>query len=82
MKIKELLVSEEQWTKGMLTRGHNGVAKQWCLLGAIVQCYSDEEIKAIAAKIHTEVGPNITGYNDAPERKFSEIKALVEKLDI
>lgn len=64
----------------------------FCLIGALAKCYQDFENRMDAKnKIREAIGdvdsnksvrPSIINYNDAEERTFEEIKALVERLDI
>ena len=97
MKMKELLDSEEKWTKGTYARDKRGKgispicsnAVCFCLLGAIEKCYSSEKKEnldyAVISKIRRHLNlrtGTIACWNDAPERTFEEVKSLVEELDI
>lgn len=67
----------------------------WCLGGAVLRCYSHKNItqrekiivklqKVLNGKLDRvkEHGNPISGWNDFPGRKFEEVKALVDELDI
>lgn len=93
MKIKELLDSPEKWTKGYWAKTKEDenispldiYASKWCLVGAVRFCYQNIEYNVLArikeALNNFSVG-GLTEWNDAPERTFEEVKALVNKLDI
>lgn len=93
MKIKELLTDESKWTKGAFARtidnaqicSASQLAVCFCLQGAMFRCYTIlDEFRVTRIKILKELrsGDSIASWNDAPERTFAEVKALVEKLDI
>jgi hypothetical protein len=90
MKVRELLDKPEKWTKGWWARDSKGrmvifdtTAVSWCLVGAIEECYSYSERRAIDLKVQEALlVSRIDIWNDAPERTFEDIKDLVEKLDI
>lgn len=92
MKVKELLRIGSSWTKGTFARTYGDwpvtvdspLAIRYCLSGAISKCYPHpHEGRIIADKVRTELNKNsIVGWNDAPERTFSEVRELVERLDI
>lgn len=90
MKIKELFTNETKWTQGAFSRTKNGRlsfannpnAACFCLSGAVFKCYEAKDHGTIEEKIRKEIGTNIVTWNDAPNRTFEEVKALVEKLDI
>lgn len=98
MKVGELLSTAAQWTKGAPSRDkrgkalcemyHKGAVK-WCLSRAIKHCYVPDTAEcavvreAVCNYLHKENETYyIVGWNDAPERTFADIKALVEALDI
>lgn len=88
MKIKELFTDSSRWTKGALARDINGEftdidhGYSFCLSRAIYKCYPYDS-KLIIFKIKPKLKePLIVNWNDAPERTFEEVKALVEELDI
>lgn len=93
MKVKELLSDESKWTKETYARSSDGKptawfnqdAQCWCLLGAINLCYggnSLDKLGMIRYALGLEFLSNAVDWNDHPNRTFSEVKALVEKLDI
>ena len=87
MKVRDLFSGPEKWTKGEWARDKEGRptcsnAFCWCLIGAIFHCYKDEDYPEICEKIDNEGIDNLMQWNDAPERKFEEVKELVERLDI
>lgn len=93
MKTKELFDKPEKWTKGHYSLMSNGEpclpfmgdAVCWCLAGAVHFCYQDNyKLRdAVFKTIDNSLGYlTISEWNDAPERTFEEVKALVEKLDI
>lgn len=67
-------------------------AVSWCLVGAILKCYDINQIDSIFKEVCKEIGSEHTGYsyscnniidyNNSPNRKFKDIKKLVNKLDI
>lgn len=93
MKIQELLSSPEKWTKGLNAKdkqnncvspwSENAVC--WCIYGAILKCYS-ESLKTTEEMVEKATYASgwqvLSAWNDAPERTFEEVKALIEKLDI
>lgn len=87
MKIKDLLTDESKWTKNTFARNEEGsptILQQgtcWCLLGGVRFCYLDgqETETKIRDKLNVD---SIALWNDAPERTFSDVKKLVEELDI
>lgn len=91
MKIKELLSDASRWTQHAFARDTIGrniytnaeEAYSYCLLGAAMKCYPPTTPARILIKIKEEIEcESILDWNDAPERTFEEVKALVEKLDI
>lgn len=90
MKMRELFSDASKWCQGWFAKTIGGVlcsefsekAVCWCLSGAIWKCYpgldSDDVRRKIVDTIHTD----IPYWNDAKERTFEDVKALVEKLDI
>jgi hypothetical protein len=96
MKIKELLADVSKWTQKVPARNADGAscnvnegAVCWCLWGAAVFCY-DRTFDDPAVRFHdvrnkieaVVLGGNMVTWNDAPERTFEEVKALVERLDV
>lgn len=91
MKIKELFIKKSTWTQHAPARKKNGnvvnstssEAIGWCLFGAINKCYDDKPdmYTEVREKLEQSI-KNIVRWNDAPDRTFAEVKALVRKLDI
>lgn len=78
MKVKEFL-TPERWAKGDDVYLDN----RDCLLTAICRCYEDSQVEwGIKRRVREAVNGSLIDWNDAPERTFQEVKALVEKLDI
>ncbi len=91
MLLSELLSDESKWTKGVTARDKDGNicnskdpnAVCWCLFGAVWKAdNADSADKAIRRVIPDEFGGSIVMWNDAPERTFADIKALIVKLGI
>jgi hypothetical protein len=93
MKVKDFLDNPEQWTKGCWARDANGESVTYfdhravsrCLAGWVNWCYLGDYKERDSAwdKIDREIGAACTAlWNDAPERTFEDVKALVEKLDV
>jgi hypothetical protein len=92
MKIKELFTDETKWTRGAEARCRCGAevrpcspnATSWCLRAAANMCYpSANENGLVTARICSQIGGEpIMSWNDAPERIFEDVMALVEELDI
>lgn len=91
MKAYELLDSAEKWGQDRMAEAINGEsvspksssAYKWCMMGAIVQCYPREDRHNIYERIHKELDMSyFPDWNDAPERTWEEVRALLVKLDI
>ncbi len=98
MKVRDLLTDKSKWTKGRSACDRNGEttcydapnAASWCLAGAIARCYGmGETWDLLATRIYDTLSARgqlpIGGmgeWNDASERTFVEIRAMVEQLDI
>lgn len=94
LKIRELLSDESKWTQGSEAKGVDGFevssrgphAVRFCLIGAMERCYgllADDEYMHILERIMVDAGSgDIAHWNDAPERTFADVRALVERLDI
>lgn len=94
MKVRELLDSPEKWTKGGFARTPEGEhvfpnhaqAVCFCISGAIDFCYSGEKRYAVYRQLNEKIAAkqwqDIYAWNDAPERTYEEVKALVDELDI
>lgn len=93
MKIRQLLKTRKQWTRNVAARdkyGHEVLpqskkAVRWCLFGALLKCYPTEKHQRVVTKKLID-DPSIPGHyilwNDAQGRKFSEVKELIEKLNV
>ena len=88
MKIKDYL-TEEKWTQGAYYRDKDGngifpkgEAEKCCLMGAVFICYPVDDWQRIEGKIIPYTGPHVVDWNDDPERTFSDVRDLVERLDI
>lgn len=93
MKIHELFTDARRWTQGTFARNARGetvatsnpAATCWCLEGAMMRCYPNMyEQDRVNTTIRRELGlgGGVVTWNDAPERTFDEVKALVTALDI
>ncbi len=103
LKVKELLSKKSRWSKGAFATNFYGMpveedsfwASRFCLVGAAIKCYPDEEERNLVySKIARELKEvefdsyavanyiNIIWWNDNEKRTFSEVKELVNKLDI
>lgn len=95
MKVHELLTEPARWTQDAFARDERGHAVSergdsacsWCLVGAVQRCYSDLHERAVVFGKIMDSGPMLTAYcvsewNDAEDRRFAEVRALVLDLDI
>lgn len=92
MKVKELLKTERDWTKGAFERDEDGNLPSWsnkkpicyCLWGAIGACYSGQQTVSVMEKVckylNVETYINVGKWNDGAT--FAEVKELINKLDI
>lgn len=96
-KVRELL-TESRWCKGFAAVNKHGDqvtlyarnAVRRCLIGWIEYCYELKEAKEIQVRVKNrlfgtgkrKLGQCLSVWNDSPQRKFAEVKALVEELDI
>lgn len=93
MKMWELLDRPEKWIKNNYAQNEDNhvvaldsqEACKWCLFGGIrrVYDYGTEACKVIS-KIEKRIAPadHIIQWNDAPERTWEEVHALLKELDI
>ena len=92
MKIKELLSDPSKWTQGKIARDssmneihpNDPQAVCWCLIGAVRKCYPghydyENLCKRIVEQTKEEF---LFNWNDSPTTTFSDVKSLVEELDI
>jgi hypothetical protein len=94
LKIKDLLTSENKWTKETYARDsqgrpalpHDERAVCWCLEGALFKCYPTSQYVDIINKVRKYLGTKdfepIAIFNDSPRTTFEDIAKLVETLDI
>ena len=90
MKVKEIFIAPEFWTQGKFARDKyaretsTSCGYSFCLVGAINKCYFDVvEADRIIQKIRKHLGTQfVTDWNDSEDRKFEEVKKLVNDLDI
>ena len=88
IKIKDFL-TESNWTKGQFARDEHNIGCSWedekavkfCLLGAAHKCYTNEA-EMLHFMLERELRGDAIIWQDAPERTFAEVSALVKKLDI
>jgi hypothetical protein len=84
MKAYELLDSPAKWTKGGTARDVAGNivdhadkdAVCWCVLGAVWK------IGGFATELYDRLGDCVVDWNDAPERIYEEVIAVLKELDI
>ena len=91
MKVCELLDDEKKWMKHDFAADKKGHSVQpeskracrWCLAGAIFMCYpySANEIVARVIK-RIGHGSSISSWNDDSWRRFSDVRELIDELDI
>lgn len=92
MKVRELLKDAGCWTKGVFALNAAGdevsaYAQQatcFCLEGAIMKCYPPgikriEVIRCVEQKVGYN---NIPAWNDREVTTFTDVRKLIEELDI
>lgn len=92
MKVRELLDDASKWTRGAFAANVFGEhvpydapsAACWCLRGAIFRCYGrqTEQSERVSNLVYATLDAPIATWNDCRGRKFADVKALVEELDI
>ena len=97
MKMKELLSSESKWTqqhyatdkRGRSCSSFDPEAVCYCLLGALNKCYVndaeyDDAKRLLQKTIEKKYGLifSIAKWNDNPERKFKEVKEILEEANL
>lgn len=60
--------------------GMKGVAK-WTLMGALIECYGKDLLRVFNL-VSRKVGPQVTAWNNAPERTYEDVLSLLQELDI
>lgn len=92
LKIRELLSDESKWTQGHLALRADGLdtavevddAIRFCLYGAVERCYGPFGVlrsHEIYGRIIDDLRTDPVRWNDAPDRTFADVRALVERLD-
>lgn len=97
MKLKEFYTDKSKWTQDEFYNGRGAYcllrALQKCYPVALGDGVEGKEKRLeVEDKIRKAIleknikrgrfGDSIIGWNDAPERTFEEVKALVEELDV
>jgi len=96
MKIKDFYTDASKWTKNAFGRDEKGIsvslddvdkAQSCCLYGALHRCYLDQKerlhaLSKLMCFLKDRDLESLTHFNDHHDRKFEEVKALVEELDI
>lgn len=95
MKVKELLSDPTKWCQGDLAQNKNNKrtepdtnkALKWSLLGAIYKCYGNgSRCRSLMTKVEhhlqLEDFKGIQRWNDVKDRRFEEVMALVNNLDL
>ena len=91
MKVQDLLTDESKWCQEAEAMSDFGptwwgsrCAFSWCLVGAVHKCYpnSIDERAEIYVFLKCKLAESPVSWNDAPERTFAEVRALIEELDI
>lgn len=89
MKAHEILTDESTWIQGPPAVDGAGVccsvtdpkAKKFCLVGAIICAYPDTYAGRLSF-LNGKIGVWPGAWNEAPERKFSEIRELLLKHNV
>lgn len=91
MKIYELLDSPEKWTQGrgaasdlgQSVAATNPSAVCWCLAGAAARCYPGGR-DPVFEKLRRHFGSwlGVFDWNDAHDRTYEDVVALVKELDV
>lgn len=91
MKAHQILSDESKWCKGANARDSSGrsvssdspSAVCFCLRGSIYRAYDDEiSWDKCFHSLAGRVGKCLATWNDAPERTFAEVKAVLVELDL
>lgn len=83
MKVQDILTDESKWWKGSPGRGPDG---QMCIVEALAEAYPKhgvwlEHYEKCVARLGLDDVP-LSHWNDAPERTFADVRALIEAEDI
>ena len=93
-KLTDLMTKESQWTQGAFARLPSGKAclanhadaVSCCLIGGIQRCYHEGPDRTEAMRmLKARFSGSITlflDWHDAPDRKFVEVRALIEELSL
>lgn len=90
MKAHELLSDESKWCKGCHCRdvhgnrvqGGSATAYAYSLSGVLLETYR-ERAGGPMQKVFNRIGRHLLRkWNDAPERTFAEVKAVLVELDL
>ena len=88
MKVSDFLNDESKWCQnyGALnidsygTAPTSSAAVRWCIMGAAAVCeYTREEFVDLKTKTDKTTGGEIVLWQDAPERKFAEVRRLLQE---
>ncbi len=82
MKVQDILTDESKWCQG---RFWNMALNQRCLAAAIYEANETDSAKAneTLKLVKSRIGySRVSTWNDAPERTFTEVRGLIEELDI
>jgi len=94
MRAWQLLKTKKQWCQGAFAMDKDGFGVslksrkrvRFCVWGAIKHCYvrNPSKYEEVFERFNKKLGNgrSIVDWNDNPKRKFSEVKALLKKLDI
>lgn len=93
MKMKELFAKPGTWCQGVFARDAQGRQSSlsgnppvsFCLQGAVYECYPPEQYQQVLDKISNHIPSGyatIAGWNDAWNRKQSEVQQFCEEIDI
>lgn len=92
MKAYELLNSPDKWIQGDLSMNHTGDITtpslsstcKWCAYGAILKCYTEDELTQVLAKLREYIMANnlgsIPGWNDT--NTYETVVGKLRELDI
>jgi len=87
MKVQDLLSTPDRWTQGALARSAGGDpvdplsedAVAWCLVGAIMRCYSHSQLEV---EVIVPSNLRLNEWNDQRDRTWQDVIHLVKHLGI
>ncbi len=97
MKAYQLLDSPEKWMQNpgsiCSAKESNGLncddlssqAVSWCILGALKRCYGTDysgSIKKVLRCLGKKFSHELAPWNDAPGRKWEEVRAVLKEADV